>query len=152
MIKLNVKKVFFWALAALVCHSPVWAKEKTKKPSIDAPLIAEKIIKPHNGKTALVFDDKGKLTLVNNQGQVIPKCTICSEELEKKWGEKCKDAPKQSDKRPKDGPLICDKLMHTDIKAVTPITVLKHTGSECLSYLLPDTGGEVQAFTDCSPG
>ncbi len=142
--------IFLWSCAAV--SQPV-------TPPIDGKAVAEKLIRPNKGAIALVFDENGQPTVVNKEGQIVPACQICTPELEHKYGPQCAKARKVSEnpaanansKMPAatgDGPLICNKLIGTNVQAVKPVTVLKHTGSDCMTFFF-ELGGVTQAFEYC---
>jgi hypothetical protein len=151
-------------LILLACQSSVWAKPSAMAaPQVDGKAIAEKIIRPNQGLTALVFNEKGEVMVVNREGLALPACQVCSPELEASYGPKCSKARqmsvitkamtqgKQIDTTvaaTKKSPLICDKLMHTDVLNINPITVIKHTGSECFSFVI-HSDGEPKIFQIC---
>jgi hypothetical protein len=143
---------FVVVLAALaLCHSNSWAKEHKKRPPVDGKALAEKFIRPVNGQTALVFNEKGQVISINKDGAVMPSCQPCSAKLEETYGPQCKKARLASELLPllnegkveenSSTPLICDKLTNTTIQTVNPITVIEHTGSQCVTFLVQGDSG-----------
>ncbi len=119
-------------------------------PVTDGKTVAEKIIRPNNGALAIVLDEKGQAIVVNKNGQAIQPCQVCTPDLERRYGPQCAKAQQLSEK-PGSAlatPQICTKLMGTNVQGVKPITVLRHTGSQCMTIFL-DSDGSSLAFEYC---
>jgi hypothetical protein len=110
----------------------------------------EKIIRQNDGVAAIVFNEKGQPVVVNREGQLVPTCQICTPELERKFGPQCAKAGKASEATGKQGEstLICNKLNNTNVLGVEPISVLRHTGSECMTFFF-NNGGQPLIYQFC---
>lgn len=131
-------------------------------PAPDGKMLAEKFVRPTaEGTVALVFNDKGEVVAVTRGGRVLPSCEICTPELERVYGPKCIKARQMSDvlsgadKTPDDKehaagkpPLICNKLMNTNVQSVNPISVVNHTGSRCMTFFF-NNGGKIEIAQYC---
>ncbi len=120
-------------------------------------MLAERFVKPASGAVALVFNEQGETIAVTRDGKVLPSCQICTPELERIYGPKCIRARKASETLPPAStstrdkaaaPLICNKLMDTNVQAVSPISVLRHTGSQCMTFFF-NNGGQLQISQYC---
>lgn len=137
---------FLWSCSAISQSSNAVA------PKVDSKAMAEKIIRPSGGVAAIVFDEKGDPTaLVTKEGLTVPACRACTPELEQRYGPQCAKAPRASDPdaaAKATTPLICNKLTNTTVRAVKPVSVLRHTGSECMSFFF-DLNGEGLVYQYC---
>lgn len=86
-------------------------------PQPDGKKLAETFLTPGNGIVALVFDEQGQAVVVTRDGRVLQPCRL----------------PGQ--KTPSDAP-ICETLVDTTVQACLPITVLRHTGSQCMAFII----------------
>ena len=138
--------------ALLLCSCALSQPVSTTRPTpaTDGKRMAEKIIRPNNGAVAIVLDEKGQATVVDKEGQVVQPCQICTPELERRYGPQCAKAKQLNEKTEAASttPQICTKLMGTNVQGVKPISVLRHTGSECMTIFL-DSDGSLLAFEYC---
>ena len=122
-------------------------------------MLAERFVKPSAGAVALVFNEQGEAIAVTRDGKVLPPCQICTPELERIYGPKCTRARKASEALSTAGastpgtaaaapPLICNKLMDTTVQAVSPISMVRHTGSQCMTFFF-NNGGKLQVSEYC---
>lgn len=139
---------------------PQAATQARPQPRGDGAALAERFIRPHNATAAIVFDDKGRAIVVNKEGRVVPACQVCTPELERQYGPQCSKAAQATDAtmppkgQPRQAPTgapvapICNRLFGTTVQGVKPISVLRHTGSECMTFFF-DNGGHAEAFQLC---
>lgn len=132
----------------------LWSCAAVSQPSGDnSKALAERAIRANNGVAAIVFNEKGDPIVVTKEGLRIPSCQVCSPELERKWGPQCAKARKVSEApagavSSSEEPLICNKLMGTNVQGIKPISVLRHTGSNCITIAF-DNGGISEVFDIC---
>jgi hypothetical protein len=77
--------------------------------------------KTFNATAAVLFGPKGEILVVDENGKPIRPCTF----------------PEQADSkeaRPADLP-VCQKLRNTTVLDASSITTIRHTGSECMSFI-----------------
>jgi hypothetical protein len=159
-IRLNVLLsfcVFFMSLVSGLAHA-----QPTENSSASRETSHEKNKKGDGpfsrGIASLVFDEEGKVTVMGRDGKPLPACQICTPELQKQWGPRCEKATSAPSSQsmnptkqhastafnalptPAAAPLICNKLQGTDVLGVTPVTVLEHTGSKCMTFLVNSAG------------
>ena len=126
---------------------------------VDGKALAERFIRPtgNKGVVALVFDDNGNVIAVTREGRTVPTCQVCTPELERKYGPRCAKARRVSDlkslldDKPASAalpPPVCDKLANTTIEDVNPISAIKHTGSQCISFFF-NANGQAQVYQYC---
>ncbi len=116
----------------------------------DSKVLADKLIRPNNGAVAIVLDEKGQAIVVNKEGRLIQPCQVCTPELERRYGPQCTKARQSSDKAGANSgtPQICSKLIGTNVQGIKPISVLRHTGSQCMTIFF-DNDGSSLAFEYC---
>lgn len=108
------------------------------EPSNGAQL-AEKFIKPVDGKVALVVGADGEVTVVDLNGKIVPACKLpgVTEFAGKKVQQQAdSDLP------------ICRGTVGTTIQKVTPVSITNHTGSNCITFTFVRSG-HVQSSTFC---
>lgn len=86
---------------------------------------------PEYTAMVVLFDAEGKPTILDREGKPLPPCQFCDEALEKKLGRGCEGAKEYNIN-------ICPGTLSTQIKSVTPISLLRHKGSGCYTT---STGG-----------
>jgi hypothetical protein len=143
------------ALLAIACISNVACSRSEGDKTSENKAIAERALGSNKGAVALVFNEEGEvISATTRDGRALQACQICTPEMERKYGAKCEKARRASDalKEPssprEDRPLICDKLMNTNVQAVNPISVIKHTGSQCVTYMVYN-GGTAKILQYC---
>ena len=126
---------------------------------VDGKALAERFIRPtgNKGVVALVFDDNGNVIAVTREGRTVPTCQVCTPEMERRYGPRCakarhvSDLKSMLDDKPASAalpPLVCDKLDNTTIEDVNPISAVKHTGSQCISFFF-NANGQAQVYQYC---
>jgi hypothetical protein len=152
--------------AMALVHGAAWSQQQPSAepaapvaapaPSAEGKELAEKFIRPiPKGIVALVFDEKGEVIAVTREGRTLPTCQVCTPELARKYGPRCAKARKLSDlksaaddRKAAAAPLICDKLVNTTIEDVSPISAIKHTGSQCISFFF-NSNGQAKVYQYC---
>lgn len=149
--------------ALLCCHGIARAQPVPSAAAPEGSSLAERFIRPASGAVALVFNENGDVIAVTRDGHVLPSCQVCTPELERIYGPKCTRARKLSDfhapaasrkpvttddKAAAAPPLICDKLMNTNVQGVTPVSAVRHTGSQCMSFFL-NSDGQAKVYQYC---
>jgi len=86
---------------------------------------------PEYTAMVVLFDAEGKPTILDREGKLLPPCQFCDEALEKKLGRGCEGAKEYNIN-------ICPGTLTTQVKGVTPISLLRHKGSGCYTT---STGG-----------
>lgn len=115
-------------IASLLCSAMLsfstqgCAAERTTKDSLTIAI-------PEYTAMVVLFDAEGNATFRDREGNPLPPCRFCDEELEKKLGPGCKEA---------DNTNICPGTLTTQVKGLTPINLLRHEGSGCYTV---STGG-----------
>ncbi len=130
-----------WSCGAMSQPAPTQSPQSSN--AVEGRALAEKFIRPNNGTAAIVFNEKGDAIVVNKEGQVVQPCQVCTPELERRYGPQCSKAPKtteMSTATDKQTPAICNKLVGTTVQGVKPISVLRHTGSECMTFFFNNDG------------
>lgn len=89
----------------------------------NGPELAERFVKPVDGLVGIVVGRDGELTVVDRDGNVVPACSLPGVHPEEG------KAPRAADS---DLPT-CRGTTGTNILKVTPISVMNHTGSECIT-------------------
>jgi hypothetical protein len=151
-------------VASLAFCNAGWAQDTRQSvTAMDARTVADKLIRPNNGAVALIINEQGRIVVVDREGKTLPSCQVCTPELERRYGPKCVKAKKVSELALLDGrereeaikeadaqnaPLICDKLMSTNVQDVEPISVVRHTGSQCMSFFV-NSNGQAKVWQYC---
>lgn len=82
---------------------------------------------PEGTKAVITIGPNLELNFLDANGKPLPRCMICTEELESKYGPKCEKSPEP----------ICKSLLGVNVRNVEGITALKTTGSPaCISIPL----------------
>lgn len=100
--------------------------------------LAERFIKPVDGKVALVVGADGEITVVDLNGKIVPACNLpgVTEFAGKKVRQADSDLP------------TCRGTVGTTIQKVTPVSITNHTGSKCITFTYV-ISGHVQNSTFC---
>lgn len=93
-------------------------------PQPDGKVLAETFVTPGKGVVGVVLDEAGRPVVVTHDGRVLQACRL------------------PGDKSPSDLPE-CKTLVDTTVQAVLPITVLRHTGSQCMAFIMSIDGQQV---------
>lgn len=154
----SFRKIFLTMASLLLCSCAVMSQPAPEPvPTSDGKAMAERFVRPSNGMAAIVFNEKGQPIVVTREGKVVPPCQICSPELEKRYGPKCAKARqietsssegKTSTQADPSAPLICTKLMNTNVTDVKPISAIRHTGSDCMTVFF-NADGQSLSFEFC---
>jgi len=83
-----------------------------------------KVTLPKDAQIVLTVGQDGNLTVLDTKGMPVPKCQLCTQAQEQKYGPYCKDAP------PKSG--ICAGLTGVTVQKVQPVTFIDtHKNPRC---------------------
>lgn len=78
---------------------------------------------PSDTLAIVVFTSDGRVELKDAKGDMLPRCQICTPELEKKYGDSCKQAPPKAQ--------ICGSLPPMQVREMINLNVLHLKGSDC---------------------
>jgi hypothetical protein len=140
MIPTKITSAIAVATALLLCPMLSSANPATDK--ADKAAAVKKIITPPDAIGAIVFGNKGEITVVDKEGQPVPSCQLCTVEMEKIYGPRCEKASKLADlaqnktPKPQSTAPICEKLLNTTVRNVNPMTMIEHTGSHCFTIIV----------------
>ncbi|MBX3678731.1 MAG: hypothetical protein R3E33_00885 [Rhodocyclaceae bacterium] len=85
--------------------------------------LAQRFVKPVDGLVGIIVGRDGELTVVDRNGKVVPACSLPGVHP---------DDGKRSTAIDSDLPT-CRGTTGTNILKVTPISVMNHTGSDCIT-------------------
>ena len=71
---------------------------------------------PEKSQMNLVVGADGKLTVLDAKGAPVPKCRLCSREMEEKYGQFCTKAPADAG--------ICAGLTGVTVQSIQPVTFI----------------------------
>ncbi len=78
---------------------------------------------PENTQAIVAITSDGSFELRDPDGRPLPECAICTSELEKKYGDACKQAPAEAH--------VCGSLPPMQVREMTNINILHLKGSDC---------------------
>ena len=78
---------------------------------------------PEDTQAIVAITADGSFEFRDLQGKPLPNCGICTPELEKKYGETCKNAPDEAG--------VCGALPPMQVREMTNLNVLHLKGSDC---------------------
>lgn len=123
----------FLSLLCVLCLSYLAGCEahQAHRPALNEQDLVDRFITPAGEKAVagVVFNKEGNAIAVTADGKVVPPCTL----------------PKP-DEKPSE--TTCHGMSNTDIYNVSQVTVLRHKGSNCMTFITI-VGGYASSETYC---
>lgn len=85
--------------------------------------VGSKVGLPPGTEMVLAVGKDGSITVLDAKAAQIPKCTLCTPDLEKKLGAQCKDAPAST--------KVCPGLSGVSVQNVSEVTFLGTHKNPC---------------------
>lgn len=78
---------------------------------------------PSDTQAIVAITSDGRMELRDAEGGPLPKCQICTPELEKRYGDSCKDVPAEAQ--------VCGSLPPMQVRKMINLNILHLKGSDC---------------------
>lgn len=107
--------IFLWPTLGLALFSGQACSENKTQVPADTLMI-------------LAVNKEGVVTVLDAAGKPVPKCQLCNQDLAKKYGPHCKEAP------PRSG--MCTGLTGATMQDISSVTILtSHKNPKCLNFV-----------------
>ncbi len=104
----------------------------------------------HDPIARVTVNSDGRFQLLDADGKMLPRCQLCNEKLQEKFGKGCEKLLKES-KDVKLDPPLCKGILNATLTSVDQILVLRtHVNPYCFVYYLD--GQAIQGPCYCYPG